>query len=304
LIKIRSETIADYAAIARVNARAFDPHVSVPFLIDLHRHRTRFDPDLSLVAEVDGQVIGHVLFSPQTIRLLGQSIDVVNLSPLAVDPEYQRQGIGGMLVREGHAVAKAKGYLLSFLIGHPPYYPRFGYRKRAFGASSLKVATGDFPEQTLETRLPTEADLPSLRELWLREEGGVDFAIYPGDELLDWISPNPAIQSRVYTMGGLVFGYARVEAAKAKAHMFLARDDRAARTMACHIAGQMGTEIELPLHAYSASTKALGESIYSIWEAAMVCTFEPSPFEDYYAQVQADKRVAGRPIWGVEFDIS
>ena len=299
MIRIRPETLKDYPAIARVNARAFNPHVSVPLIVDLHRHRSRFDPDLSLVAEVDGQIVGHVLFSPQTIRLLDQNVEVVNLSPLAVAPEYQRTGVGRTLVTEGHRIAKAKGYPLSFLIGIPAYYPRFGYQQRAFGASSLKVSTQEFQERPLETRLPTEADLPALRDLWLREEGGVDFAIYPGDALLDWISPNPAIKSLVYTVGGVIFGYARVEAAKAKAHMFLARDDMAARAMA----RQIGAEVELPLHINSASAQALGESVYSLWDAAMVCTFAPSPFDEYFAQVQAGKRLAGRPLWGVEFEL-
>src|SRR5689334_6615006 len=177
---------------------------------------------------------------------MGQSVEVVNLSPLAVAPEHQRTGVGSVLVTEGHRIAQAKGYPLSFLIGHPPYYPRFGYRQRAFGASSLKVSTGEFQQRAMETRLPTEADLPALRELWLHEEGGVDFAIYPGDDLLDWLSPNPAVKSLVYTLDGVVVGYARVESAKAKAHMFLARDDQAARAMA----RQIGAEIELPLHDY------------------------------------------------------
>ncbi len=298
MIKIRPETLKDYAAIARVNARAFSPHVSVPFLVDLHRHRTRFDPELSLVAEIDGRVVGHVLLSAQTIRLLGQDVEVVNLSPLAVAPEHQRTGVGSALVEEGHRIAKAKGYPLSFLIGHSTYYPRFGYQTRMFGSASLKVSTQDFQQQAMETRLPTETDLPALRELWLHEEGGVDFAIYPGDELLDWISPNPAVKSLVYTIGGVVFGYARVEGNKA--HLFLARDDQAARAMA----RQIGEAVELPLHVNSASASALGESIYSLWDAAMVCPFVPSPFDEYQAQIQAGKRIAGRPLWGVEFDIS
>ncbi|MBI1256505.1 MAG: GNAT family N-acetyltransferase [Chloroflexi bacterium] len=299
MIKIRPETLSDYAAIARVNVRAFNPHVSVPLIVDLHRHRSRFDPELSLVAEVAGQIVGHVLFSPQTIRLMGQNVDVVNLSPLAVAPEHQRKGVGSALVTEGHRIAEAKGYPLSFLIGHPSYYPRFGYQQHAFGASSLKVSTSDFQERALETRLPTEADLPTLRDLWLHEEGDVDFAIYPGDDLLDWISPNPAIKSLVYTIGGVVFGYARVEPAKAKAHMFLARDQQAARAMA----RQIGEEVELPLHINSASAEALGETVYSLWDAAMVCTFAPSPFEAYFAQIQARKRAPGRPLWGVEFEL-
>ena len=302
MIKIRPETIADYAAIARVNARAFDTHVKVAWLVSLHRHRTRFDPELSLVAEVDGRIVGHVLFSPQTIRLLGQDVEVVNLSPLAVDPDHQRQGVGSALVEEGHRIAKGKGYPLSFLVGHPPYYPRLGYLKRAYGGRydgiSMRVTTADFAAGHLETRMPSEADVPALRDLWRHEEGAVDFSIDPGDALLGWLSPNPAITTWVYTQAGEIVGYARVMGAKAL--YFLARDGETARQMS----RQIGAEVELPLHPYSASTEGLGIPTIDGSDAAMVCPFAPSPFDDYYAQVQAGKRIPGRALWGVEFDIS
>jgi predicted N-acetyltransferase YhbS len=302
LIEIRPETLADYAAIARVNARAFDTHPNVALLIDLHRHRPRFDPELSLVAEVGGRIVGHVLFSPQTIRLLGQNVDVVNLSPLAVDPDYQRQGVGSALVLEGHRIVQAKGYPLSFLVGHSAYYPRLGYLTRAYGGRydsiSMRVATADFPAGELETRTPAEADIPALRALWLHEEGGVDFSIDPGGELLGWLSPHPAISARVYTRAGEIVGYARVMGTTAR--YFLARDGETARQMARMI----GAEVELPLHPYSASTGSLGDPEYGLADAAMACPLAPSPFDDYYAQVQADTRLGGRSIWGVEFDIS
>lgn len=270
----------------------------VALIPTLHRHRCRFDPELSLVAEVGGQIVGHVLFSPQTIRILGENVETVNLSPLAVAPEYQKQGVGGALVEQGHAVAKAKGYALSFLIGHPPYYPRFGYQQKAFGSASLKVSTADFTGGDLETRSPTEAALPFLHDLWLHEEGNVDFAIDPSADLMEWLSPNPQITTQVYLRGGQVVGYARTHGDKA--HYFLARDGETARQMA----KQIGAEVELPLHPYSASASAFGTPEHSNWDAAMVCPFAPSPFEDYYSQVQAGAHIQGRPIWGVEFDLS
>jgi predicted N-acetyltransferase YhbS len=305
MINIRHETIADYAAIARVNARAFSDDPKVGLIPTLHRQRTRFDPELSLVAEQDGRIIGHVLFSPQTIRLLGQDVEVVNLSPLAVDPDFQRQGIGGMLVREGHRVAKAKGYPLSFLVGHPPYYPRFGYLPNAYsGWSSLRTSTAAFVAGDLETRTPTETDIPALRDLWRHEEGGVDFSIDPGGELLSWLSPNPVLKSLVYTLGGEVVGYARVHTQEPRAPYFLARDGETARQMARRIGGMRGVTVDLSLHPYSASSAALGTAECQVGAYAMVCPFVPSVFDDYYAQVQAGTRIGGRSIWGVEFDVS
>lgn len=296
---IRPETPADYAGIARVNALAFADSPLVYTIVDLHRHRPRFDPELSLVAENEGEIVGHVLFSPQTIRLMGQDVDAVNLSPLAVAPGYQRQGVGAALVREGHRVAREKGYPFSFLVGHPPYYPRFGYLTYAYGGSWLKVNTANLPSGDLETRPPTENDIPALRALWRYEEGAVDFSIDPGGRLLDWISPNPEIKAQVYTQDGSVVGYARVSTHKI--HYFLAADAETAQ----HMAKQMGQEIVLPLHPNSASAAALlGETNGSAFDAAMVCPLAPSPFEEYYALVQAGKCLAGRPIWGVEFDLA
>ena len=137
-----------------------------------------------------------------------------------------------------------------------------------------------------------------LRDLWRHEEGGVDFAVDPGDDLLDWLSPNPAIRALVYTRSGEIVGYARLYGA-ARAMLFLARDAAAARQMA----GQLGAEVELPLHPNSASANVLGTARCDAWDAGMACSFVPSPFDDYYAQVQAGTRLPGRTIWGVEFEV-
>ncbi len=297
LIHIRPETPADYAAIAGVNARAFG-RAAEAVIVDLLRHRARFDPELSLVAELDGRMVGHVLFSPQTIRLLGEDVETVSLAPIAVDPGHQREGVGGALIREGHDLAKTKGYALSYLLGHTTYYPRFGYRTGAYGASSLRVATGEFSVGSLEARPLADADIPALRDLWRREEGAVDFAVDPSDSLMEWLSPRPGVQALVYTRGGEIVGFARVEGAAAR--YFLARDGETARQMARSI----GDAVEPPLHPGSASASALGTADASAWDAAMVCPFMPSPFDDYYAQVQAGTRLPGRVIWGVEFDLA
>jgi hypothetical protein len=152
----------------------------------------------------------------------------------------------------------------------------------------------------LETRPPTEADLPYLHDLWLHEEGAVDFAIDPGADLMEWLSPNPEIKTLVYLRASQIIGYARIHGHKV--HYFLAGNGETARQMAKQIGD--GAEVELPLHPYSASAYALGTPQHANWDAAMVCPFAPSPFEDYYSQVQAGRHIQGRPIWGVEFDLS
>jgi putative acetyltransferase len=302
-MKIRAETLHDYTAIDDVHIRAFDERIGVAIIVSLHRQRPVFDPDLSLVAEIDGRVVGHVLFSPHTIRLLGQDIRVVNLSPVGIDPAYQRQGVGGALIRQGHEIARDKGYELSFVLGHPPYYPRFGYITHVYGSSSIEgVPTVETP---LEVRKPTEADIPLLIHLWRSEEGEVDFAILPGDRLTDWISPNPLIQAAVYVRGGEIVGYSRVHRDEPfSPRVFLAVDTDAARRMVAMIAGETRSTVTLPLHPHSASAPAFGTPRANAWDAGMARTLNPSRFDDFLAQLQHGQRPPGRPVWPVAFDLA
>lgn len=304
-IEIRPEQPADYAAIAAVHVRAFEHRASEALIVALHRQRRAFDPGLSLVAEADGRIVGHALFSPQTIRLLGADVPAVNLAPIAVDGAWQGAGIGGRLIRAGHAAAQGRGYALSFLLGHTSYYPRFGYRTHAYGASALTVPVAATAAGGLTPRTPTKADLPALRALWLHEEGAVDMAIAPGPDLLDWLSPNPAIETLVWADGEGLQGYTRVHRAEpAKPRMFLARSHSAARQLAAALGARSGSaELALPLHPASASAGAFGAPAAAAWDAAMVCPLAPGPFDAYEAELRAGTRPAGRPLWPAAFDL-
>lgn len=108
-IFIRPERVTDDAEISSLHARAFDNRTGEPLVVLLQRQRRAFDPERSLVAEIDGHLVGHILFSPHQIRLLDSSVPAVNLAPLAVQPAYQGQGSGGQLITEGHAIAASKG---------------------------------------------------------------------------------------------------------------------------------------------------------------------------------------------------
>lgn len=298
---IRPETPRDYAVIADINARAFENRAAEAVIVALHRHRSRFDPDLSLVAEIDGQVVGHVLFSPQTIRLLGQNVEAVNLAPIAIHPDHQRKGIGAALIEEGHRIARTKGYALSFLLGHPEYYPRFGYKTHAYGAASVTAKLGEFVvPKAMEARQPIQEDIPVLREMWLREEGNVDFAIDPGKALLDWLSPNPATQSLVFVRGEHLIGYARIHGSEVR--YLIARDEVSALIMVGTLAGDREI-LTLPLHPNSASAPTFKDPKAEAWEAGMVCPFVESPFDEYYRLVQSGQRQVGRPVWPVNFDM-
>ena len=82
---------------------------------------------LSLVAEVDGEVVGHIGFSPATISSTGGDWTALALGPLAVLPSRQRTSVGSALVREGLRQCVEMGHDVVFLLGHPTYYPRFGF---------------------------------------------------------------------------------------------------------------------------------------------------------------------------------
>ena len=84
---------------------------------------------LSLVAEKDNRRVGHILFSPAVIDNLGQHIEGMGLAPMAVLPDHQYQGIGSMLVRRGIEILREQGCPFVLVLGHPEYYPRFGFER-------------------------------------------------------------------------------------------------------------------------------------------------------------------------------
>jgi len=134
-IIIRTETEADYETITVVNDLAFG-RGNEGKLVKALREIEGFEPRLSLVAELGGELIGqtdsktigHVLFTPITIQGVESDYPSLSLGPIAVIPDYQKDGIGGKLILEGHRIALELGYTSVILLGHPSYYPRFGYR--------------------------------------------------------------------------------------------------------------------------------------------------------------------------------
>jgi putative acetyltransferase len=126
-ITIRSETSADIEAITEVTSAAFETleisNHTEQFIIEALRAAKALTP--SLVAELDGRVVGHVAFSPVTISDGTQGW--YGLGPVSVLPEYQRRGIGGALIQEGLSRLKTLGARGCCLVGYPLYYKRFGF---------------------------------------------------------------------------------------------------------------------------------------------------------------------------------
>ncbi len=122
-VLIRAEQHGDREAIFALNNSAFDTPSEANLVDSL---RTQATPIISLVAEQDGEVIGHILFSPVT--LVGHSdITILGLGPMAVAPEHQHQGIGSALVQAGLEHCRELGVEAVVVLGHPTYYPRFGF---------------------------------------------------------------------------------------------------------------------------------------------------------------------------------
>ncbi|MBG1262029.1 GNAT family N-acetyltransferase [Nostoc commune] len=126
MINIRCETLPDYTVIAEVNTLAFGQENEAK-LVEEIRHSDRYIPELSLVAEVENVVVGHILFS--YIGLVGEeTLQVLGLAPLAVHPKFQRQGIGSALIKAGLEIAEAKKEAIVIVLGHPEFYTRFGFQ--------------------------------------------------------------------------------------------------------------------------------------------------------------------------------
>jgi len=123
---IRPETAEDYAAIREVTLLAFDQEKEAQLVEDL-RGLSDFIPELSLVAVQDGQVVGHILFSPMVIETERGAVPALSLAPLSVRPECQNQSVGSQLVREGLERCRSLGHEVVVVVGHPDYYPRFGF---------------------------------------------------------------------------------------------------------------------------------------------------------------------------------
>jgi putative acetyltransferase len=150
---IRPEVPADYASIRRVNSLAFGQSEEADLVEGLRSNC----PDLvSLVAESEAQIVGHILFSPAFIEVDSGRLDGMALGPMAVLPEFQRQGTGSKLVRAGLAHTTLTSSPFVIVLGHPEYYPRFGF----VPASKYRVrSTWEVPDEVFMILVRNEAAL-------------------------------------------------------------------------------------------------------------------------------------------------
>lgn len=124
MIIVRVEETEDCGTIRRVNELAFGRPNEADLVDAL---RLNASPCISLVAVIDEQVVGHIFFSPVSIESEDGAFAGMGLAPMAVLPEYQSQAIGSQLVRAGLKECQRLGEDIVVVLGHPNYYPRFGF---------------------------------------------------------------------------------------------------------------------------------------------------------------------------------
>jgi putative acetyltransferase len=130
---IRLERPPDAPAIRQVIELAFGQPAEADLV---ERLRQACADAVSLVAVDDG-IVGHILFTPVTVEGGGRRVVGMGLAPMAVHPDWQRRGIGSQLVRSGMDIMRDRGYPFVVVVGHPEYYPRFGFER----ASTLGLAS-------------------------------------------------------------------------------------------------------------------------------------------------------------------
>lgn len=144
-INIRLEQSSDYRLVEELTREAFWGSMDHPtcdgehLLVHKLRKNPSYIPKLDFVAETDGKIVGHVIYSlAKVVTSEGKEIEVINFGPLSVLPEYKRKGLGSALMHHSIAEARKLGYRAIIFYGHPDYYPRFGFRRASrYGITSV-----------------------------------------------------------------------------------------------------------------------------------------------------------------------
>lgn len=254
-IKIRSEKPSDYTSIANVEYEAFlgwhpdNQYVSEPVLVDLLRHNSCFNPELSLVAEVENKIVGHALFSPYKFIVQGSETIGAVLAPIAVHPQYQGKGIGEKLIEEGHNRLKELGYTFSLLCGHDTYYPKFGYKTKMFTARGaiLKLNYEDFDCEQYSLRPVSQKDLPWITKMWYERHKADTLALFPGENIIDWNSHGMGARASVIFKDNKNIGYIRYNNSDLRVKELLADDQHVCEILK-YLAAKNHGKPEVELH--------------------------------------------------------
>lgn len=145
---IRQEQPKDYSAVFELIEKAFESlemsDHREQYLVERLRKSDGFVPELSLVAEINGKIVGYILLTKISIKDKLDAYPSLALAPVAVAPKFQGQGIGAQLIERAHEEAIKKGFESVVILGHQDYYPRFGYLKASEFGIKLPF---DVPEE-------------------------------------------------------------------------------------------------------------------------------------------------------------
>jgi putative acetyltransferase len=156
MFEIRLEKENEKDAVRRVNKQAFARQNEAD-LVDALRDTSEFI--ISLVALLDEEVVGHIMFSPVSIESNRCVREAMGLGPMAVMPNYQGRGVGAQLIKAGLQMCAENGFTIVFVLGHPTYYPRFGF----VPTKPLGIQwEHDVPEELFMVVTLAETDLASI----------------------------------------------------------------------------------------------------------------------------------------------
>lgn len=316
---IRQEYPSDYYAITELHALTFSYSYGMgeAVLVNMLRARSTFDPELSLVCVLDGQIVGHILFTPQSIRIQGSTYHALILSPLAVHPNYQKQGIGSALIHAGHLRASHKGFVLSVVLGHPHYYVRFGYQGKAWMDEQIRIPLESiFTDHTavVRERRIEQGDIPSFARMWDHMHASSSLALIPGQSILDWISPGAGTISSALLIDEKLGGYIRYSKTDPEIISFIvAQDSHSLLLIANYLKQKLNpltaSHLSLPLPAASFLLERFGTTFdvnISTYAEYMVKVMEGpdrSKLHNHFSAVEEGNIPRGSIIWPVEFDL-
>ncbi len=146
---LRAETKEDYGNVAIVNDRAYEQKNESELIGRLRKNR-KFIPELSIVAETNGSVRGHIFFFPFYIHSDFKNYETLSLTTMAVDPDFHNKGIGSSLVKYGLEQCRKFDFDSVIVLGHPDFYPRFGFEQAKKWSIRLPFAAPEEAFMALE----------------------------------------------------------------------------------------------------------------------------------------------------------